>query len=151
MAIEIHGTQSFQSNTLASKYCTNTAKCIVVLHNTFKAYGHWLPRYYHVNQFHHRGNPATGHSIPAVLPQVSPAKPRYYRRPHYRAGLYKIGCGGMDVVLQKEDDCWKTYWLQSEGCNIYRQTKEIVERGCGEWLSDSTNQGGCCGLVNRRN
>jgi len=34
---------------------------------------------YRGNQFHHRGNPATGHSLPAVLPQVSPAKPRYSR------------------------------------------------------------------------
>ena len=27
MAIEMHGTQRFQSTTLASKYCTNTANC----------------------------------------------------------------------------------------------------------------------------
>ena len=31
------------------------------------------------NQLHYRGNPSTGYSIPAVLPQDSWENPRYYR------------------------------------------------------------------------
>jgi len=46
-----------------------------MLNNTFDTYGHHLPRYYRGNPFHPRGNSATGHSIPVVLLQVSPAKP----------------------------------------------------------------------------
>ena len=74
----MHGTQSFKSNTLASKYCANTANCIVVLHNTFKAYGHDY-RGITVEISSITAVTPQGDSIPAVLPQVSPAKPRYFR------------------------------------------------------------------------
>jgi len=50
-----------------------------MLNITIDSYGHWLPQYYHENPFHPCGNSATGHSIPAVLPQVLSAKPRDFR------------------------------------------------------------------------
>jgi len=50
-------------------------------------YSRWLPRYYHRQKLHYRGNLATAYSIPAVLPQRSQGKSAVYRCPHYRAAL----------------------------------------------------------------
>jgi len=99
--VEMHGTQSFQSGMLASKYCT-TLKTVNALHNTLKAYVQCLttavlpwksvpftavtpqqanpsPRYYRKFYLQNRGIPAVFVGFPRL--------PRYYRRPHYRAGL----------------------------------------------------------------
>ena len=66
-----------------------------------EADGQWLPRYYRGNQFHPRGNPTTGHSIPAVLPQVSPAKPQDSRS--YRGiTAIPITVQGSIVVVKKK-------------------------------------------------
>jgi len=65
---------------LSARFSVNdtcqTLQTVNVLNITFDAYRHQLPRYYRGNQFHSRGNPSTGYSIPVVLPKVSPAKPR---------------------------------------------------------------------------
>jgi len=79
----MHWTKVFNQTRLRVS-TVQTLQTVIVLHNTFKGYGHWLPLYYRGNQFHHRGNPARGHSIPTCKTAVFP---QYYRHPHYGAGL----------------------------------------------------------------
>jgi len=50
---------------------------------------------------------------------------------------------GTDVCYKKTGMTGeKIYRLQSAGCNILRQTKENLEKGCGKRLSDSTTKQG---------
>ena len=67
MAVETHGTQSFQSTTLASKYCVDTANCNRVAQYVWSL---WTLTTVEIS------------SIPAVTPQQATPPPRYCRKFH---------------------------------------------------------------------